>query len=111
MSDPCPSPDPINRTVLVTVRVSAEERELLHQIAKKRGQTLSQMLVSRWLPKRKRPKRSKIAARANAIEAVTTVPPACAQEPSAPARPDATRLGDPCATPSQGSLFDELGGR
>lgn len=37
------------RTMLITVRVSAEQRSELHRIAAGRGETLSRMLLSPWL--------------------------------------------------------------
>jgi hypothetical protein len=43
-----------SRTVLITIRVSPEERELLGQLAEARGETLSRLMVSRSLMLRKR---------------------------------------------------------
>lgn len=97
--------------MLVTVRVSPEERELLHRLAQERGETLSRMLVSRWLPQRKRAKRQKPTARSKAIEPVVDGAPACVQEQPSPARPDAKRLRDPGVMPGQESLFGRPGGR
>ena len=105
------SPDPINRTVLVTVRVSPEERDQLHRLAEERGETLSRMLVSRWLPERKRAKRKEAGRRSRAIEPVAASAPACAKEPPSPARSDSKRLRDGHVMPGQESLFDGLGGR
>jgi len=105
------SPDPINRTVLVTVRVSPEERELLHRLAEERGETLSRMLVARWLPQRKRAKRQEAGRRSKANEPVAASAPACAKEPPSPARPDSKRRRDGHVMSGQESLFGELGGQ
>ena len=108
----------VSRSVLITVRVSPEDRERLNRIAQERGETLSRMLLARWLPERKRARRQKSAQRSDVIETVVSSasargsrPAARASEPSSPARPDATQLRD-ASTPSvQGSLFDAMGGR
>lgn len=102
---------PITRTALITIRVSQEERELLQQIAAERGETLSRMMVSRSLPKRKRTKSQTTKRRSTAIAPVAIDAPGCVPESSSPARPDETRLRDAGADSAQGTLFDELGSR
>jgi hypothetical protein len=48
---------PENRTTLITVRVTADDRELLQRLAGERGETVSRMLLAPWLGAavRKRP--------------------------------------------------------
>jgi hypothetical protein len=48
---------PENRTTLITVRVTADDRELLQRLAGERGETVSRMLLAPWLgpERRKRP--------------------------------------------------------
>lgn len=102
---------PSSRTVLITIRVSREEREVLRQLAEERGETLSRLMVSQALMLRKRAKPQKPAAQAKAVEPVAINAPACAPEPPSRARSDAKRLRDVDVIPGQESLFDELGGR
>lgn len=40
---------PENRTTLITVRVTADDRELLQRLAGERGETVSRMLLAPWL--------------------------------------------------------------
>jgi hypothetical protein len=101
----------VSRSVLITVRVSPEDRERLNQIAQERGETLSRMLVARWLPARKRATRQEPARRSEAIEPVVIGAPARPPKPSVSVRPDAERLRDATAPSVQGSLFDGMGGR
>ena len=39
---------PENRTALITIRVTAADREGLHKLAAERGETLSRMLLAPW---------------------------------------------------------------
>lgn len=102
---------PVSRTVLITVRVSPGERERLNRLAKQRGETLSRMLVSRWLPEQKRAQPPKAARRANAIERVAVSAPACVPESPVRVRSGAKRLRDVSVIPGQTSLLDQLGGQ
>ena len=98
---------PKSRTVLITIRVSAEERELLGQLAEERGETLSRLMVSRSLMLRRRAKPRKPAGQAKAVEQVAISAPACAPEPPPPARSDGKRLRDLDVILGQESLFGE----
>ena len=40
---------PENRTTLITVRVTADDRDLLQRLAGERGETVSRMLLAPWL--------------------------------------------------------------
>ena len=102
---------PSSRSVLITIRVSAEERELLGQLAEERGETLSRLMVSRSLMLRKRAKPRTSAPQANAVEPVEISVPACASEPVSLARPEAKPLRDASMIAGQESLFDDEGGR
>ena len=101
---------PSSRSVLITIRVSPAERELLGQLAEERGETLSRLMVSRSLMLRKRAKPRTSAPQANAVEPVEISVPACASEPVSLARPEAKPARDASVTPGQESLFAELGG-
>ena len=102
---------PSSRTALITIRVSLEERALLHQAAQERGETLSRMMVSRCLPKRTRTSRQAACRQSETIELVAIGESACAPESPSAARSDAKRLRDGHVMPGQESLFDGLGGR
>ena len=102
---------PSSRTALITIRVSLEERALLHQAAQERGETLSRMMVSRCLPKRTRTAQQVAGRQSEAIELGAIGEAACAKEPPSPARSDSKRLRDGHVMPGQDSLFDGLGGR
>ena len=95
-----------SRTVLITVRVAPEVRELLHELAEERGETLSRLMVSRTLMLRKRVKPQKIV-RGTAVEPAVNSEPACEPKPSLPARPDGKRMRDVSVMPGQASLFGD----
>jgi len=107
----------VSRSVLITVRVSPEDRERLNEIAQERGETLSRMLLARWLPERKRTGREAVV-RSAAASSVAVGAAACASSPASacasvpPAPPRAAeRKREVGEAPTQGSLFDGLGGR
>jgi hypothetical protein len=102
---------PSSRSVLITIRVSPEERALLGQLAEERGETLSRLMVSRSLMLRKRANPQKPAPQATAADQVAISASACAPEQSAPARPEAKPLRDASVIAGQESLFDDEGGR
>ena len=102
---------PSSRSVLITIRVSPAERELLGQLAEERGETLSRLMVSRSLMLRKRAKRQKPAAQATAVEPAAISIPACAPEPVSSARTEAKPLRDASVIAGQESLFDDEGDR
>ena len=54
---------PENRTSLITVRVTAEHRELLHRLASERGETVSRMLLAPWLRHERRTKQKRSSVR------------------------------------------------
>src|ERR1700749_4415466 len=97
---------PSSRSVLITIRVSAEERALLGQLAEERGETLSRLMVSRSLMLRKRAKPRTSAPQANAVEPVESNVPTCASGPVSLARPEAKPLRDASMIAGQESLFD-----
>lgn len=106
----------VSRSVLITVRVSPEDRERLNEIAQERGETLSRMLLARWLPERKRTGREAVvrsaAASSVAVGASARGPKPAAGASESPAAPrPAERKRDVGEAPTQGSLFDGLGGR
>ena len=102
---------PSSRTALITIRVSLEERALLHQAAQERGETLSRMMVSRCLPKRRRTAQQVAGRQSEAIELVAIGGPACAPGSPSAARSDSKRLRDVGVMPGQESLFGEPAGR
>ena len=53
---------PENRTALITIRVTPEDRDGLHKLAAERGETLSRMLLAPWT----RAKRQRSATRPDA---------------------------------------------
>lgn len=97
---------PNSRTALITIRVFADDRELLHEFAEERGQTLSRVMLSAVLPAARRAR----AKRLKANRAVAVSASVCVPEPASPARPDAKRLREVGVIAGQESLFGDLGG-
>ena len=69
-----------NRTALITLRVSPEEREMLHGLAQERGETLSRMLLEKWVEEARRAsaRLGAAAEAASASEPVAMSTPAAA---------------------------------
>lgn len=99
--------------MLITVRVSPEDRERLNRMAQERGETLSRMLVARWLPERKRARRQESARGSEVIAPAAPSARVCVSEAVSPVRPEADRKREAggVSADAQGSLFDAMGGR
>jgi hypothetical protein len=97
---------PVKRTVLVTVRVIPEQREVLHRLADERGETLSRMLLSPWLTANghKPPKRSAKKAAQPVAEAPAAAD-AREREPLLGARSVVNRVRAASDFGDQGTLF------
>src|SRR5579875_595948 len=71
---------PENRTTLITVRVTAEHRELLRALADERGETVTRMLLSPWLgAKDKKPSRPVKRSGRRPVVAATAAPAEAAE--------------------------------
>ena len=109
-------PGPHAKSLLITVRVTVEQRYLLHRIAADRGETLSRMLLSPWLDAHdhERPKRSAQSAAAAIATRELVRAHACLEVVAD------TRVGDESLRiesasagdqfVGQGSLFGAIGG-
>jgi hypothetical protein len=102
---------PVKRTVLVTVRVVPEQREVLHRLADERGETLSRMLLSPWLtPDGQKPQKRSAKKVAQPVAEAPAAADACESDPRLRARSVVTRVRAVSDFGDQGTLFPVAGG-